>query len=236
MEEWFSIAQLLKFNLDGLPRTARGLGLHIKTKNWKSRTVPGQGGKGGVRIEVVPPAKYLNLINAKKYIVEQVQKKYPPSPIRNLKREPHNLSSPAPMEGFILVPRYDVTGSMGNGHSVHGEHVVDMLAFRAEWVRTELGTSPDNLILISAIGDSMEPTLRAHDLLLIDRGVTSITQDAIYAFSVDGELRVKRMQRLIDGGIVIRSDNQNYPSETLVSDQVNLVNIVGRVVWSGRRM
>jgi len=139
-------------------------------------------------------------------------------------------------EGFVLVPRYDVTGSMGSGRVIHSEQIVDHLAFRAEWVRTELGTSPKNLVLISAIGDSMEPALRAHDLLLIDRSVLSVKQDAIYAFAVDGELRVKRIQRLFDGSLIIKSDNPSYATETLTSQQVEAINIIGRVVWSGRRM
>lgn len=139
-------------------------------------------------------------------------------------------------EGFILVPRYDVTGSMGNGHVIHSEQIVDHLAFRAEWVRTELGTSPTSLVLISAVGDSMEPTLRAHDLLLIDRSVLTVKQDAIYAFAVDGELRVKRIQRLFDGSLIVKSDNPGYTTETLTPQQAETINIIGRVVWSGRRM
>lgn len=144
-----------------------------------------------------------------------------------------NINAP---EGFILVPRYDVTGSMGNGHVIHSEQIVDHLAFRAEWVRTELNTSPAHLVLISAIGDSMEPTLRSHDLLLIDRSVQSVKQDSIYAFAVDGELRVKRIQRLFDGCLVVKSDNPGYGTETLSPAQAETINIVGRVVWFGRRM
>jgi len=139
-------------------------------------------------------------------------------------------------DGFILVPRYDVAASMGNGAVIHSEQVVDHLAFRAEWVRTELGTSPRNLILISAIGDSMEPSLRAGDLLLIDRSVESVKQDSIYAIAHDGELRIKRIQRLFDGSLVIKSDNPNYRTEELSPAQAEQMRIVGRVVWSGRRM
>lgn len=140
------------------------------------------------------------------------------------------------LEGFVLVPRYDVTASMGNGSVIHSEQIVDHLAFREAWVRTELNTSPNNLVLISAIGDSMEPTLRAGDLLLIDRGGADVRQDAIYAFAMNGELRVKRMQLKMDGSVVVRSDNPQYEPELLSADQIGSMNIVGRVVWSGRRM
>lgn len=148
----------------------------------------------------------------------------------------HDLTPDDVPEGFVLVPRYDVAASMGNGAAIHSEQVVDHLAFRADWVRTVLGTSPRHLVLISAIGDSMEPTLRAGDLLLIDRSVESVRQDAIYAIAHDGELRVKRIQRLFDGSLVISSDNPSYQREDLSPSQAEHLRIVGRVVWSGRRM
>lgn len=166
-------------------------------------------------------------------VSEAVQIETPHTRKRPTAREPMSPSCP---DGFILVPRYNVTGSMGNGHVIHSEQVVDHLAFRAEWVRTELGASPNNLVLISAVGDSMEPTLRAYDLLLIDRSVLSVKQDSIYAFAVDGELRVKRIQRLFDGSLIIKSDNPGYAMETLTPAQSEMINIIGRVVWSGRRM
>jgi len=138
--------------------------------------------------------------------------------------------------GFVLVPRYDVSASMGNGAVIHSEQIVDHLAFREEWVRTELGANPKQLVLVSAIGDSMEPTLRAGDLLLIDRSTASVKHDAIYAFATDGELRVKRMQLKIDGSVVVKSDNPQYEAEMLTAAQAATLHIVGRVVWSGRRM
>jgi phage repressor protein C with HTH and peptisase S24 domain len=149
----------------------------------------------------------------------------------------HNAGEPTPPPyGFVLVPRYDVAASMGNGSVIHSEQIVDHLAFREEWVRTELGASPKNLVLISAIGDSMEPTLRAGDLLLIDRSTAGVKQDAIYAFATNGELRVKRMQLKIDGRLVVKSDNPQYEAEILDASQAEHLKIVGRVVWSGRRM
>lgn len=141
-----------------------------------------------------------------------------------------------PPHGFVLVPRYDVSASMGSGAVIHSEQIVDHLAFRAEWVRTELSANPNNLVLISAIGDSMEPTLRAGDLLLIDRSATAVKQDAVYAFATNGDLRVKRMQLKIDGSVVVKSDNPQYDAEFLTAEHVAALRIVGRVVWSGRRM
>lgn len=135
---------------------------------------------------------------------------------------------------FVFVPRYEVAASMGNGAAIHSELIVDYLAFREDWVRTVLCLNPKNLILINSYGDSMEPTLKSNDLLLIDRGSSDARHDDIYAFSVNGELRVKRIQFKMNGSVVIRSDNPQYDSDILTSDEVESLRIIGRVVWFGR--
>lgn len=227
--KFFSVAELLRLQLPGYPVTRQGWDALVKRDKWPSREVKGLGGPGGIKHEYQPPQDVMSQIEAR-HVGEL------PAAQKHVAREPASKPYLQAPDGFILVPRYDVAGSMGNGHVIHSEQIVDHLAFRAEWVRTELGTSPNSLVLISAVGDSMEPTLRAHDLLLIDRSVRAVKQDAIYAFAVDGELRIKRIQRLFDGSLVIKSDNPSYSPESLTQDQSASINIIGRVVWSGRRM
>lgn len=229
----YSADELAKLKLPGYPVSRKGWYDRARRDGWEIREEPGKG-PGGVRQVFVPPPHVQELIDSIKKANDSFFGDVPPK--SHAAREAIPPYSPPAPDGFVLVARYDVTGSMGNGHVIHSEQIVDHLAFRAEWVRTELGTSPNNLVLISAVGDSMEPTLRAHDLLLIDRSVLSVKQDAIYAFAVDGELRVKRIQRLFDGSLIIKSDNPEYAAETLTSAQAETINIIGRVVWSGRRM
>lgn len=138
-------------------------------------------------------------------------------------------------EGFILVPRYDVQAAAGGDSIIHSEQVVDSLAFRSSWI-LELGLKPDALALISARGDSMEPTLHPGDLLLIDLSNSSVREDAIYAIQNDGSLVVKRVQKLFDGSIVIKSDNPEYREQVIDKELLETVRIVGRVVWAGRRL
>lgn len=225
-----------------LPKTMQGCKWRAKKEGWVSREVKGSGGPGGIRTEYHPPADVLAQIHAFLDASPEYPRGHSADALvtgsgkqQGVKLQDHAHLEDAP-EGFILVPRYDVAASMGNGSVIHSEQVVDHLAFRAEWVRTELGTSPKNLILISAIGDSMEPSLRAGDLLLIDRSVESVRQDAIYAIAHDGELRIKRIQRLFDGTLIIKSDNPKYQPENITPEQAERMRIVGRVVWSGRRM
>lgn len=139
-------------------------------------------------------------------------------------------------QDFVMVPRYDVHGSAGHGAITHSEQVVDHLAFRGEWVRNALGVSQKDLALISVKGDSMEPTLSNEDLILIDMRKGCVEDNAIYVLQHNGDLLVKRIQRKLDGSVVVKSDNPRYDPETLNPEMAGRLVVVGRVVWSGRRM
>lgn len=143
---------------------------------------------------------------------------------------------PYSLDDFVMVPRYDIHGSAGHGAVIHSEQIVDYLAFRAEWVRNALGVSQKDLALISVKGDSMEPTLSNEDLILIDIRMGRIEDNAIYVLQYNGDLLVKRIQRKLDGSVIVKSDNQRYEPEMLGPEVADRLIVVGRVVWSGRRM
>lgn len=140
------------------------------------------------------------------------------------------------MDNFVFVPKYDVCASAGHGAFVHSDQIVDHLAFKKEWVKSELGCSEKNLALISVKGDSMEPTLSNGDLILVNLKKQQITNNAVYVLQLDGELLVKRIQRLLSGNLIIKSDNTAYDTEEITHDQAISLNVFGMVVWYGRKM
>ncbi|MEW6595692.1 MAG: S24 family peptidase [Thermodesulfobacteriota bacterium] len=137
---------------------------------------------------------------------------------------------------YIKIPRYEVAASAGGGAVIHSEQVVDYLSFRAEWVRNTLGVSVRDLALISVIGDSMEPTLSEGDVVLLDMTTKSVLDGSIYALQLNGGLLVKRIQRRLDGSVVVKSDNPRYDTEEVSEDKADRLKIIGRVVWVGRRL
>lgn len=150
-----------------------------------------------------------------------------------------NLTVPAlptAPDGFILVPRYEVRASAGNGALVHSEQIVDYLAFKADWVRNTLGVAQNDLALISVKGDSMEPSLSNDDLILVDMRKNRVEDNAIYVLQLDGTLLVKRIQHKLDGSLHVMSDNPRYEAEVVDVDRAAELHVLGRVVWSGRRM
>jgi len=137
---------------------------------------------------------------------------------------------------FVMVPRYDLAASAGPGYHVSSEQVVDYLAFKADWIRNALGVAQKNLALISVKGDSMQPTLTDGDLVLVDISRKMIEDSGIYVIHLSDTLMVKRVQRHLDGSLTVTSDTSKYSPERVTASDGKLFHVVGRVVWTGRRL
>lgn len=136
---------------------------------------------------------------------------------------------------MLLVPQLAVGASAGPGATVDGEAVEAGFAFDPRWLR-RLGADTRALSIIAVEGDSMAPTLNDGDDILVDGADTAARlRDGIYVLRMDDALMVKRVARLpVAGRISVKSDNPLYPSwPDLAADAVTLV---GRVVWTGRRV
>jgi phage repressor protein C with HTH and peptisase S24 domain len=143
---------------------------------------------------------------------------------------------PAQRSGEMrTVPRLDVEASAGAG-ALHGADArKDEIAFDPRWLRRVAGGS-DQLSVIEVRGDSMAPTLVDGDEILVDASeVARRPRDGIYVLRMDGALLVKRLSPDPSGTrLAVRSDNPAYPSwaDCAAGD----VDVVGRVVWAGRRI
>lgn len=151
------------------------------------------------------------------------------------------MGSPAPAdlpnlaERFAFVRRYDVRASAGNGALTTADELEggDFVAFRADWLH-RIGVSPRQAEVLIAIGDSMEPTIRDGDLLLIDRSFDRPKDNGIYVLVLGGMVLVKRIQTRRDGSVVLLSDNQRYENEVVPADELPDLKVEGRVRWFGR--
>ncbi|AFL75370.1 LexA family transcriptional regulator [Thiocystis violascens] len=156
-------------------------------------------------------------------------------PMRTGGARPEPTAPAGIWEEFALVPLYDVSVSTGPGVLVESEAVLAQLAFRRDWLR-QTGIQADNLAVVRAVGDSMEPTIRHGDALLVDRAKREPEGGYIYVLQIDHELRAKRLQRLADGRVRLGTDNFAYAEEFIERDRLHQLEIVGRVVWKGGMM
>lgn len=146
---------------------------------------------------------------------------------------------PSDLHDFAPVPVLNAELAAGDGAANGDEPVIAHLAFRRDWLR-RIGVSPTAAVIARARGRSMEPTIHDGDMVLIDRGASTLParpRDAsdqrparIYALRDDGGARVKRLDLAAPGVLALMSDNPDHPPEFR---PVSEVQIIGRVVWWG---
>lgn len=140
--------------------------------------------------------------------------------------------------GELLIPQYDVRGSMG-----HGQVPADYTDFMRNVVVSapqleKLGldyTSPANLAIISGWGQSMAPTIQDKDPVIVDRGVTDFIGDGVYVITWDGMLYIKRLQSAGDGKLELISDNPKHKDRVVNTDEVAIHARV-LLVWNAQKL
>ena len=148
---------------------------------------------------------------------------------------PEDISSKAELsaerELWADIPRLALGASAGPGAFVPAEETVGSLRFPLRWLR-EQGLDPAMLSTVEVNGDSMEPTLRDGDEILVD-GTRRPLRDGVHVVRLDGALLVKRLDTSRPDRLVLISDNRAYPpiEAPLVEAQV-----IGRAVWKSGRI
>ncbi|MFT3967350.1 MAG: S24 family peptidase [Sphingobium sp.] len=141
----------------------------------------------------------------------------------------------AGVRAFVVVPRLSLGASAGAGTLDEDERAADAIGFDERWLR-ELGARPDSLSILRVDGESMAPTLSDGDDIMVDRsdGADRL-RDGIYVLRLEDALMVKRVAlTLRRDRFSVRSDNPDYPDwEDIDPDSVA---ILGRVIWTGRRI
>ena len=141
-----------------------------------------------------------------------------------------------PRPGLRPVPRLAVDAAAGAGALDGDERQAGHIAFDPAWLRRAARGAPEQLSIIRVAGDSMVPTLADGDDILVDRGdAAARVRDGIYVLRIEDALVVKRLAlNPAARTLSVRSDNPAYPGWPDCDPAA--VEIVGRVVWAGRRI
>ena len=155
--------------------------------------------------------------------------------------EPDMASSPdLPLtisdSATVQIPEYDVRAAMGDGFQVDRETIKDLWTFSRRYLAEELRLNLRNLVVIEVIGDSMEPTLKSGDRVLVDMGDRRVGIPGIFVLW-DGDGTVAKRLELVPNSnphkIVRISDNPLHRSYEVLAEDTN---IIGRIVWFARRL
>jgi phage repressor protein C with HTH and peptisase S24 domain len=156
----------------------------------------------------------------------------PPSQLQSTAM-PEGFLPASVMKDFALIPRLDIRASAGNGNLAIDEEVIDFLAFQESWLRGR-NINPKYARVMTAKGDSMEPTIRDGDVLLVDTSIDRIRDNSLYVLVFGGMVFVKRIHQRLTGAVLLISDNTHYPPEEVSEANAPDLHVAGRVVWFGR--
>ena len=261
----FGIDELVElveqYELKSLPRSDRGIAGKAKRENWGCVHVSGKGGPKGIKTLYEIPNYVIEELKEKGVLDVLLQEKAarggkPEAKLiyneRADSRENARLPAvPASMRQMVkeyadwsekqdtaeIVPvRYhtSVFASAGAG-SIVWDVETEAMWFRASFFQY-LGIPPERCFCTRIKGDSMFPTI-------IDRGTVlwqataEFTNEGIYLFRQDNELKVKRLQKIAPGVFRVISDNPNkvlYPAFDLDLTEADehYFEIYGRCLWA----
>lgn len=136
---------------------------------------------------------------------------------------------------LAILPELDIGFAMGAGTTLAEQYEQKgIVPFSRTWLRSMMGGTVADLFVARGDGDSMEPTLKDGDIVLIDSAQKTIrAQDRIWAVSYGDLGMIKRVRRTPGGSYLLLSDNPNVTPVECFDDEMQ---VIGRVVWIGRRI
>jgi phage repressor protein C with HTH and peptisase S24 domain len=132
------------------------------------------------------------------------------------------------------IPVLDHRASAGHGQWTQDTDTVIDHLFMPMLLLRELGIPPQDCVLLRADGHSMEPTVPDGAFLMVLKGFRQFRDGYIYIIRWHGELMVKRIRFYLPKGYEVYSDNPDFPRFLITHDELEALEIIGRVVWFGR--
>lgn len=141
-------------------------------------------------------------------------------------------------DGDLQIPQFDVRAAMGGGQlpadyieviryvTMHKSHL-EMLGITY--------SSPENLAIMTGWGQSMKGTINHGEPVFVDRGITSFIGDGVYAFTWDGLLYLKRLQKESKTHFRVISDNQLHQSFSVPIEEV-IIHARALLAWNANKL
>jgi len=147
------------------------------------------------------------------------------------RRRPRGGESPDELDWnqFVVLPDQATTPA----NAPAGPIMRRFIALRQDWVRAVCGVDPENLQLQLAPDESMAPTIRAKDTMLVDTSEREVGASGVDVLESNGTRFIRRVQRRHDGALVLISDNTVYQPDVVAPSATVHLSVIGRVVWVG---
>lgn len=136
----------------------------------------------------------------------------------------------------VWIAHYDVRAAMGGGQIPHDyPEMFQDVRVSPQHLR-EMGVEfveHFHLKMVTGWGQSMAPTIKHRDPLLVDISVREFVGDGIYMLTWQGHLYIKRLQWLGENRLNMISDNTKHPPQTIEAEDTYIQARV-LLVWNAQ--
>lgn len=142
-----------------------------------------------------------------------------------------NTVTPAvqPSQNSVNIAIISAAACCGAGIENFSENVIGFWQIPKTEFQTITFANPESVKMLRVFGDSMEPTLKDGDWVLVDTSRNTVDSDGMFLIRMTSGLAVKRIQNTIGSDIVIKSDNPKYDNITASASDVY---VVGKVIYT----
>ncbi|UQB79164.1 S24 family peptidase [Pseudomonas shirazica] len=145
-----------------------------------------------------------------------------------------DFSRPGLVGDEVRIAHYDVRAAMGNGQATHDyPEMLKDIRVSPSHLR-ELGVEFEehfHLKVVTGWGQSMEPTIKHRDPLIVNINVRDFVGDGIYLFVWDDLLYIKRLQVADEEHYEMISDNPRH-KDRLIRRDMTYIQARVLLVWN----
>ena len=129
-----------------------------------------------------------------------------------------------------------LTPVAGHSHANNDGEILEKIQVPTAWIKAAYPQTQTSALALCAIGgDSMEPSFKPQDTVLIDTTTCTFDQDGLYIFTYHDTLLIKRIQRRPGLGFIVISDNKEfYESYEIPTGDLENLEVHGKVIGKFR--
>ncbi len=147
-----------------------------------------------------------------------------PNYLLGIEDEPSSSSATKPADGLPSSPfgRIPILAHKKQGWVCSGFAAVDSLF--------NLPDQGDSFFFFNAPSDSMWPTIRINELVLVKSGITAFEENEILLVYFDGSLAIRRMQRRFGACAVMSDNKEHYPEVSVDHQRIHFLQSMGEKI------
>jgi phage repressor protein C with HTH and peptisase S24 domain len=169
----------------------------------------------------------INLMNACKIL--GVNPEWLATGMGEMQTDIHHLYKEHIVKFESIESSYSYKESSIEIHNIDTNEPIKSINFDLDWIQSRLPDhSLEDLNIVFITNDSMFPTLKSGDLLIVDSSMNIFTNDGIYLTESSAGIFIKRIYKNMDGSLLVKSDNIAYGLETIFENQSSDFKIIGK--------